>query len=56
MGEAKQLRHKILMDINAMKQDNASWKRQITENELRIIQLEKIANALKSLCDGGGQE
>lgn len=49
MSEAKQLRDKILMDIQALKQDNASWKKQIQENEKKIAELEQIVDALKNI-------
>jgi len=53
MSEAKQMRDKILNDIQAFKQDNASWKKQIQENEIKITELEQIAQALQKL---GGDE
>lgn len=55
MGEAKQLRDRIRTDVQALRQDNDSWKRQIAENELKIIELEKVITALDPLCDGGAQ-
>jgi len=53
MSEAKQMRDKILNDIQALKQDNSSWKKQIQENERKIAELEQIAKALEKL---GGDE
>jgi predicted nucleic acid-binding Zn-ribbon protein len=53
MSEAKQMRDKILNDIQALKQDNDSWKRQIKENEKKIVELEQIAKALENI--GGDQ-
>jgi len=49
MSEAKQMRSKILGDIQALKQDNSSWKKQIQENERKIAELEDIAKALEKL-------
>ncbi len=53
MNEAKQMRDKILNDIQALKQDNSSWKKQIQENEGKITELEQIAKVLEKL---GGDE
>lgn len=54
MSEAKQMRSKILGDIQALKQDNSSWKKQIQENERKIAELGEIAKALEKL--GGVEE
>jgi hypothetical protein len=55
MGEAQNLRQKVLADIQAMKQDNESWKRQIQENEKKIAELEQIADALGKIAGGDAQ-
>lgn len=54
MSEAKQMRDKLKVDIQAFKQDNVSWKRKIVENEDKIVELEKIVEVLSTLC--GGEE
>lgn len=53
MGEAKQMQDRLKADIQAFKQDNASWKRKITENEEKVAELEKIVEALQPLCKDG---
>jgi len=55
MSEAKQMRDKLKTDIQALKQDNASWKRKIAENEDKIVELEKIVEVLSTLCRGEEQ-
>jgi len=51
MSEAQQMRDKLRTDIQALKQDNSSWKRKILENESRIEELEKIVEVLDPLCE-----
>ena len=55
MNEAKQLRERLLGDIQALQQDNASWKRQITENEIKIAELEEITKSFEHLTKEGEQ-
>ena len=50
MNEAKQMHTKLKSDIQALTQDNDSWKRKITENEHKIAELQKIAKAIEPLC------
>jgi|CryGeyDrversion2_4_1046615.scaffolds.fasta_scaffold16691_3 hypothetical protein len=50
MGEAKQMQDRLKADIQAFRQDNTSWKRKIVENEEKIVELEKIVEALQPLC------
>lgn len=49
MNEAIQLRNKLLGEIQALKQDNSSWKRKIVENEKRIVELEQITKSFEHL-------
>jgi predicted nucleic acid-binding Zn-ribbon protein len=50
MSEAKQMHTKLKSDIQALTQDNDSWKRKITENEHKIAELQKIVEVLEPLC------
>jgi len=55
LEEAETIRKKVLGDIQAMKQDNESWKRQIQENEKKMTELEQVAEALAKLPGGDTQ-
>ena len=52
MGEANELLKKIKYDIQAMKQDNAGFRRKIEENERKIAEFQTIEKALVPLCGG----
>jgi hypothetical protein len=54
MGEANELMKKIKYDVQAMKQDNAGFRRKIEENERKIAEFEAIVKTLAPIC--GGEE
>lgn len=55
MSEAKQMHTKLKSDIQALAQDNDSWKRKIAENEQTIAELQKIVEVLEPLCEDDGK-
>lgn len=55
MSEAKQMQTKLKSDIQALAQDNESWKRKIGENEQKIEELQKIVEVLEPLCEEEGK-